>query len=213
MLSESNSKNIPQASAANGGADVSPKPSAESAEVGENICAVHDFYVREELKRSISQRYAETIGSFVGRPAFLIVILAFVILWIGINLSLLRWGRPMFDESPFFALQGIMGLAGLLTTVVVLIKQNRVSRLSEQRDHLDLKVTLLIEQKTAKLIELLEEMRRDLPNVPNRHDSGAAVLQQAMSPASVLAALDEEVISLDGSVSTSTGVIAASAAP
>jgi uncharacterized membrane protein len=199
MLTERNNKNAPHALGGNGGPNPTTMPSAESAEVGENISAVHDFYVREELKRSTSQRFAENIGGFVGRPTFLIVILIFVILWIGANLALHYGGRTMFDESPFVALHGIMGLAGLLTTVVVLIKQNRISRLSEQRDHLDLKVTLLIEQKTAKLIDLMEELRRDLPNVKNRHDSGAAVLQQAMSPDRVLAALDEEVITLDGS--------------
>lgn len=190
-------------------AAANPMVGPESTQVSENISAVHEFYTREELKRSASQRHAETIGGLVGRPAFLIIILVFVALWIAINLALHRWGRPMFDEPPFVGLHGILGLAGLLTTVVVLIKQNRVSKLSEQRDHLDLKVTLLIEQKTAKLINLMEELRRDLPNVINRHDSGADVLQQAMSPERVLAALDEEVTSLDGSISTSTAAAAA----
>ena len=60
---------------------------------------------------------------------------------------------------------------------------------------------LLIEQKAAKLIDLLEELRRDLPNVKNRPDLGATVMQQAMSPEGVLAALDEKVTSPDGSVS------------
>jgi uncharacterized membrane protein len=183
-------------------------PGEESTQVAENISAVHEFYTREEQKRSASQRHAETIGGFVGRPAFLIIILLFVAFWVAINLALHRWGWPIFDEPPFVALHGIMGLAGLLTTVVILIKQNRVSKLSEQRDHLDLKVTLLIEQKTAKLIDLMEELRRDLPNVKNRNDSDAAVLQQAMSPERVLAALDEEVTSLDGSVSSSTAAAA-----
>ncbi len=36
---------------------------------------------------------------------------------------------------------------------------------AEQRAHLDLKVTLLTEQKAAKLIDLLEELRRDLPKL------------------------------------------------
>jgi uncharacterized membrane protein len=181
-----------------------PAPGAESGQIGDNITAVHDFYKREELKRSASQRHAESIGGFVGRPAFLVVILLFVLLWIAANLALLKTGRPVFDEPPFIWLQGILGLAALLTTAVVLIKQNRVSKLGEQRDHLDLKITLLIEQKTAKLIDLVEELRRDLPNVKDRHDSNAVVMQHAMSPEKVLAALDEEVISLDGSVSTST---------
>lgn len=179
-------------------------PSAENGQIGQHIAAVHEFYTREEHKRSPSQRHAENIGRLVGRPAFLVATLLFVSAWVGANLALAAWGRAPFDEAPFFWLQGLTGLASLLTTTVVLIKQDRVAKLGEQTAHLDLKVTLLIEQKTAKLIDLMEELRRDLPNVKHRHDSDAAVMQQAMSPECVLAALDEEVISPDGSVSAST---------
>ena len=70
-------------------------------------------------------------------------------------------------------------------------KQNRLAKLEELRAHLDLKVTLLTEQKAAKLIDLLEELRRDLPNVRNRHDPEAMALQQPMNPELVRAALDE----------------------
>ena len=52
-------------------------------------------------------------------------------------------------------------------------------------------MTLLTEQKVAKLIELLEELRRDLPNVPDRHDAAAVALKESMNPDEVLAALDE----------------------
>jgi hypothetical protein len=41
------------------------------------------------------------------------------------------------------------------------------------------------------LIDLLEELRRDLPNVRNRNDFEAVALQQSMNPDLVLAALDE----------------------
>ena len=176
--------------------------SAESEQIGQNISAVHEFYRREELKRSASQRHVESIGGFVGRPAFLIVILLFVSLWIAANLALPAWGLAPFDAAPFHLLQGIVALAALLTTTVVLIKQNRVARLAEQRSHLDLKVALLTEQKSAKLIDLIEELRRDLPDVKNRLDSSAVVLQRAMNPEAVLAALDEKVTAPDGSTST-----------
>jgi len=96
-----------------------------------------------------------------------------------------------FDPAPFFWLQGIVGLGALLTATVVLTKQNRLAGLAERRANLDLKVTLLTEQKAAKLIDLLEELRRDLPNVKDRHDSDAAALQKSMNPDLVLAALDE----------------------
>lgn len=107
------------------------------------------------------------------------------------NIILRRFGIAGFDPAPFFWLQGIVGLGALLTATVVLSKQNRLAKLAEQRAHLDLKVTLLTEQKTAKLIDLLEELRRDMPNVRDRHDPEAASLQKSMNPDRVLAALDE----------------------
>lgn len=180
--------------------------SAESGQIGQNIAAVDGFYTREEQKRSTSQRHAESIDRFIGRPAFLVATLLFTSAWMSANLALTAWGMAAFDEAPFFWLQGLTGLAALLTTTVVLIKQNRLDKLGEQRAHLDLKVTLLIEQKTAKLIDLIEELRRDLPNVKDRHDASAAVMQQAISPEGVLAALDEEVTSPDGSISAATAV-------
>ena len=107
------------------------------------------------------------------------------------NAVLRQFGMAEFDPAPFFWLQGIVGLGALLTATVVLIKQNRMAKLEEQRAHLDLKVTLLTEQKAAKLIDLLEELRRDLPNVKDRHDPEAAALKKSMNPDLVLAALDE----------------------
>ncbi len=164
---------------------------SERDQVSQNIAAVLDFYARDERRLSPSQRALERISHFFGRPEFLILIVVVVAIWVSANLLLRATGRAPFDPAPFFWLQGLVGLSALLTATIVLSKQNRLARLAEQRAHLDLKVTLLTEQKAAKLIDLLEELRRDLPNVKDRHDSGAAALQQSMSPAHVLAALDE----------------------
>jgi uncharacterized membrane protein len=54
-------------------------------------------------------------------------------------------------------------------------------------------VNLLAEQKTAKLIALLEELRRDLPNVHNRHDPQAAAMEHATDPQAILNALEETI--------------------
>lgn len=160
-------------------------------QTSQNIDAVLKFYTREEEKISHWQRILERLGSFIGQPLFLGFILLFVALWVIVNTVLRLLGMTEFDPAPYFWLQGIVGLGALLTATVVLTKQNRLAKLEEQRAHLDLKVTLLTEQKVAKLIDLIEELRRDLPNVKDRHDPEAAVLQQSMNPVSVLAALDE----------------------
>lgn len=164
---------------------------SERDQISQNIGAVLEFYTREEQKIGRWQRLLERIGGFIGQPVFLGVILLFVALWMIANAVMRQLGMAEFDPPPFFWLQGIVGLGALLTATVVLAKQNRLAKLEEQRAHLDLKVTLLTEQKAAKLIDLLEELRRDMPNVRNRHDPEAAALQQSMNPDLVLAALDE----------------------
>jgi len=157
----------------------------------QNIETILDFYAREEHKISRSQRILERFSGFIGQPVFLGIILLVVALWMLTNEVLRETARIEFDPAPYFWLQGIVGLGALLTATVVLIKQNRLGKLEEQRAHLDLKVTLLTEQKAAKIIDMLEELRRDLPNVRNRHDPEAAALQQSINPDQVLAALDK----------------------
>ena len=164
---------------------------SERDQISQNIDAVQEFYTREEQKISRSQRILERIGRFIGQPVFLGFILLFVALWMVANDVLRQFGMAEFDPAPFFWLQGIVGLGALLTATAVLTRQNRLAKLEEQRAHLDLKVTLLIEQKAAKLIDLVEELRRDLPNVKNRHDPEAVAMQHSMNPDQVLAALDE----------------------
>jgi len=175
-----------------------PDPQNKPAEsdrdqLSRNIEAVLAFYAREEEKISRWQRTLERISLVIGQPVFLGFILLFVALWMLASIVLHQLGIAEFDPAPFFWLQGIVGLGALLTATVVLTKQNRLARLEEQRAHLDLKVTLLTEQKAAKLIDLLEELRRDLPNVRDRHDPDAATLQQPMDPDGVRATLDERL--------------------
>ena len=164
---------------------------SELDQTSQNIEAVLDFYTREEQKISSSQRILERISEFIGQPIFLGIILLLVVIWMITNVILHLFGITEIDPPPYFWLQGIIGLGALLTATIVLTKQNRFAKLAERRSHLDLKVMLLTEQKAAKLINLLEELRRDLPNVKNRSDVEAATLQQAISPDLVFATLDE----------------------
>ena len=171
----------------------SPTSASERNQISQNIEAVLAFYTREDQKITRSQRMVERISLFAGQPIFLAIILFFVASWMLANTLLHQLGLHEFDPAPFIWLQGGLGLGALLTATVVLTKQNRLERLAEQRAHLDLKVTLLTEQKTAKRIDLIEELRRDLPNVKDRDDPEAAALQQSMDPDAVLAALDERI--------------------
>ena len=159
--------------------------------ISQNIDSILAFYRREEQKISDSQRLLETVGGFMGRPSYLASVVAFVALWLLANALCELLGIRSLDPPPFFWLQGVVSLGALLTTTVVLITQNREAKLEEQRLELELQVNLLTEQKTTKLIRLIEELRRDLPMVKDRHDPESAALQKPTNPDELLSALQE----------------------
>jgi len=169
----------------------SPKPDLDP--IGQNIENILAFYSREEQSVTRSQRVLETIINSIGQPIYISVIVIFCALWILANVWLDHSGFATFDSSPFHWLQGIIGLAALLIMIVILIKQNRHDKIEERRAHLELQVNLLTEQKTTKLINLLEELRSDLPMINDRDDPEVTALQQRTDPEAVLAALDEHL--------------------
>jgi len=166
-------------------ADNAPTP------ITQNVESIAEFYKREHKKASLSQRIVETISGVVGRPIFLGCIVSFVTLWILANIGARQMHMVEFDPPPFFWLQGIVSLLAILTTTVVLIRQERFANLEARREQLDLQVNLLTEQKTTKLINLIEELRRDMPMVKDRHDPESEAMQQPTDPHRVLAEMDE----------------------
>jgi uncharacterized membrane protein len=173
-----------------GPADATPVDSVP-VQISQNIDGILAFYRREEQKISDSQRLLETVGGFMARPSYLASVLSFIALWLLANTLCKLFGLQPWDPPPFSWLQGVVSVGALLTTTVVLVTQNREAKLEKQRLELELQVNLLTEQKTTKLIRLLEELRRDLPMVKDRHDPEAAALQRATDPDEVLAALEE----------------------
>ena len=166
--------------------------------VSGNIDAVAQFYAGEERKISRPRNVIERASEFVGRPVYLACIVAFVAAWVLVNIYAERYLARRLDPPPFFWLQGMIGFLGLIVGTAVLIRQNRVARMAEQHAHLDLQVNLLTEQKTSKIIQLLEELRRDLPIVANRHDAEVEEMQKPTDPHAVLYAIETKRSEIDG---------------
>lgn len=135
-------------------------------------------------------RPLEQFGILLSRPTFILTALTLFALWILFNLRFKFTTHTPWDEPPFFWLQGLIGLLSLIVTITVLVSQARQAQLAEQRAQLQLQIVLLTEQRSAKIIALLEELRRDLPNVRNRVDVDATLMQQASTPGAILEALN-----------------------
>jgi uncharacterized membrane protein len=159
--------------------------------IEQNIEGVVALQRREWEQTTPSQRRAESMGRFIGRPAYLIGLLVLALSWVGVNLALPVLGHVALDPFPFAMLQGLVSLAALVTTTIVLIAQNRQTKLEQQHTHLGLQVTLLTEQKVTKLIHLLEELRRDMPMVKDRLDPQAVALQERADTERVLSAIEQ----------------------
>ncbi len=168
--------------------------SGEAADpISQNIDAVVALHTLAEQQVDAHQRGVESLTAWLGRPQFFYGILVGVSLWMLVNALLPVFGVRERDDPPFFWLQGLVGLGGLLMTTVVLITQNRQGKLAERREQLDLQMSLLAEQRTAKIIDLLEELRRDMPSVRNRVDAEADALIQTVDPHEVLATLETKL--------------------
>ncbi len=156
--------------------------------VTKNIEAILSLHHQEVQALATHQRVIEAIAKFFSQPAFLYVLVAGFTIWILGSLfnPLLPFTFPLFHWS-----EHGLDAAALLISTGVLIEQSREENFAEQRTQLMLQLNLLSEQKIAKIIAILEELRTDLPNVRDRHDPEAIIMQEAADPVAVLNALQE----------------------
>jgi uncharacterized membrane protein len=167
-----------------------PAPATLYDHISDNVDSVVALQRREIETLSPAQRRLEHVGRFVGRPNYLIGLLLIATLWVVFNVTAPYLGLRPFDQPPFAWLDLLLTFVALVTTTVVLVGQNRQTKVEQRRAHLDLQVNLLTEQKVSKLIHLLEELRRDLPMVKDRHDAQANALQERADTGKVLSAIE-----------------------
>jgi uncharacterized membrane protein len=164
---------------------------AVPAHVDETVRAVARFHSAHEAEAGVLQRAIERLTRRAGRPAFVAALTLLIGSWIALNLALMAFERQPIDEPPFIWLQGAVALTALYMTVLILTTQRREDKLAGLRDQLTLELSILSEQKSAKIIGLLEELRRDAPNISDRPDEHADELSTPADPNAVLHALKD----------------------
>ena len=165
---------------------IDPAPNEPAALLDANVQTISELraHTRERTHTRL-HRPIERVFALLARPTTLYTLIVLIVLWTLFNLAP---QRP--DPPPYSYLQGLLTALSLLTTIAILNIQAREGELARERAELELQINLLAEQKVAKLIALVEELRRDLPNVPNRQDAQAEAMQQGADPALVLDALE-----------------------
>ena len=161
------------------------------AHIEDTIQAIAKLHADHHQEAGTLQRLVERLTAWIGQPRSIAALTAVIALWILGNLLSALSGRPPWDEPPFAWLQGVIGLLALYVTILILTTQRREDQLAGYREQLTLELAILGEQKSAKIIALLEEMRRDSPTLKNRVDDEAAAMAVAADPQAVLDAIKE----------------------
>jgi uncharacterized membrane protein len=160
--------------------------------IDENIGTIAAYCERNEQRATPAQKIVEKVSLFLGSPGYFAVNVLFIVGWIAWNASAPLFDLPQPDEPPFYWLQGFVSLNAFIISTTVLIRQNRMSKLADRNAHLDLQISLLADEKTSKIIAMLEEIRRDSPNLADKPDREAEALSEPADTTSVLEAIDQK---------------------
>jgi uncharacterized membrane protein len=171
--------------------------------IEETIKSIARLHAEHHQNATPLERAVDRMTALVGRPRFIGVLGALLCGWVILNLGVAAAGYLPIDPPPFSWLGDVASVLSLFVTVLILTTQRRADLLAQHREQLTLELAILNEQKTAKVIELLEELRRDTPMIVDRVDKEAEEMAKPADPQSVLDAIKASHAEAEQAASTS----------
>lgn len=156
--------------------------------VDKAVRSVTQLHSEHHGRATMPQRAVNRVTAFMAKPWFLVLLGLGAAGWIAANLTATMLGLRAIDSPAFPWLQGTANLFSLFVVLLVLVAQKHEDELNAHRDTLTLELAILSEHKIAKVIQLLEELRRDSPHIQDRIDHQADQMAEQADAASVLAA-------------------------
>ena len=160
------------------------------AHIEETVAAIARLHADHEREATTVQRIVARVTTMLGKPQTLWILTLLIAAWIVLNIAASHAG-VLIDPAPFNAMQTTLSVASIYVTVLILGTQQRDDVIASYREQLTLELAILSEQKSAKIIELLEALRADNPLIANRIDDEAAAMAVPADPQAVLQAIQE----------------------
>lgn len=172
--------------------DTSAPQSTAPRAVVQNISEVVRMEEEAARRRSFADRMSDGIADFVGSVGFVLLHIVWFVVWAAVNARMAPF-IPAFDPYPFALLCMIVSLEGVLLSTFVLIKQNRMASRSDERNHLNLQISLLSEQEVTKLIQMIEAISRHMGIAREVMDAEARELERNTAVADLARELRERL--------------------
>jgi uncharacterized membrane protein len=136
-------------------------PDGGAGALDENVEAIKRWEQALLHERSAAERLSDRITVVAASGPMLAAHLAWFLVWIGLNRGWIRGIEP-FDPFPFPFLTMTVSLEAIFLALFVLASQNRLSRQSDMRAHLNLQVDLLAEREMTAVLRLLLDLTTHL---------------------------------------------------
>jgi uncharacterized membrane protein len=126
---------------------------ADSSHLQEHIEVILRHEEEFLARRSTAERLGDFLGAFVGSLTFIGIHLAWFGAWILVNTLPLPHASH-FDPPPFALLDTVVAIEAIFLASFIVMRQSRLSRRSDQRDHLILQVLLLAEKEITAVLQI-----------------------------------------------------------
>ena len=126
------------------------------AAVEEDLQVIKNWEDANLAARSRAEQFSDWIATKIASGPSLLIHLVWFVAWGVVNSGL--FPRLVFDPFPFSFLTMTVSLEAIFLALFVLASQNRLSRQSDKRAHLDLQVNLLAEREMTAVLQLLEDI-------------------------------------------------------
>jgi uncharacterized membrane protein len=137
-----------------------PKPISEIPEKITRHSLAEGLRSQIKFEKTWADEIADFCTGVFGSVWFLLINAALFIGWIVLNIP--EFGFVPFDPFPFGLLTMAVSLEAIFLSIVVLISQNRQSRIADIRQRVNFEVDVRAEDEITKILKMLSEIQEHM---------------------------------------------------
>ncbi len=162
---------------------------ADSSHLQQHIDVISKHEEEFLARRTAAERVGDFLGAFVGSLTFIAIHLAWFAVWILANTLKIAH----FDPPPFSMLNSIVAIEAIFLASFIVMRQSRLSRRSDERDHLILQVLLLAEKEITAVLQIERQIAASVGLSDVAKDTEITELSQKTSIDDVAQSLKESM--------------------
>jgi uncharacterized membrane protein len=155
-----------------------------------NVHAIAELERQAFHGRTRLDRFTDAVTAFAGSRGFVVGHIVWFASWV-----LLNQRASAIDPFPFSLLNVVVSLEAIFLTSFVLMTQNRMTKHTDLRAHLDLQVNLLAEQELTTILKMVYALCRHAGTCARISDARIEQLLRDTDIVQLAATLERE---LDG---------------